>query len=36
VKGRSHVEEVRYTADWQLGSLGWEITKEVFVQLPRA
>jgi ketosteroid isomerase-like protein len=36
VKGRSHVEEGRYTADWQLGALGWEIIKEVFVPLPRA
>ncbi|WP_053333591.1 YybH family protein [Gemmatimonas phototrophica] len=36
VKGRAHVEEGRYTAEWQLGAMGWEIVQEAFVSSPRA
>lgn len=28
--GRAHEEEGRYTAEWRLGAMGWEITREVF------
>ncbi len=36
VKGRAHVEEGRYTAEWRLGAMGWEIVKEAFVSSARA
>jgi ketosteroid isomerase-like protein len=36
VKGRAHVEEGRYTAEWRLGVMGWEIVQEAFVSSPRA
>jgi ketosteroid isomerase-like protein len=32
VKGRAHEQEGRYTAEWTLGAMGWEIAREVFTE----
>ena len=32
VKGRAHEQEGRYTAEWTLGAMGWEIACEVFTE----
>lgn len=31
VNGRAHEQEGRYTAEWRLGAMGWEITRETFM-----
>jgi ketosteroid isomerase-like protein len=30
VKGRAHEQQGRYSAEWALGPMGWEIVREVF------
>ncbi|WP_396224002.1 DUF4440 domain-containing protein [Gemmatimonas sp.] len=30
-KGRAHEQTGRYTAEWSLGALGWEIVRETFI-----
>lgn len=32
VNGRAHEQEGRYTAEWTLGTMGWEIARELFTE----
>jgi len=32
MNGRAHEQEGRYTAEWKLGAMGWEIARESFTE----
>ena len=32
MNGRAHEQEGRYTAEWKLGAMGWEIVREAYTE----